>query len=489
MHLLAIYLLALWQPDLRGAVLHLPQNRLDVRVVPVVDSWHRPWTLKILPPSVPGSQLTTLAEATTDDSGLRTLRGLASGMIRLRVEDADGRTWDEQELEIYPERPEVFIAVDVVPVEGRLLFGDEPLAAELSFGTTQGSSDIRMKSGENGRFSGYLPNEGLWPLELLTTDAPYDAQRLRDVEIRRRPGKSFADLEIRVPETRLTGKVLFRGEPVADAGVNVVRELGSGTRSRTASGVVREAVLATDEDGRFRLRGLESGDLSIMATRGRLSTEWVRLELREGSWPTELILELEERQPLRGIVDFGSAPVSGARLIAMPRLSDPLRGSSYLEASTAADGTFELAVPASVRTLDLLVAAPSLGAELMLVEKGEEVWQPLIVGLGSEAGSLRCGVVATETARDFSHGLVIRRHGARLRISPVVRALTALGHLDVDAGEIVMHFLAPGSWEICLENDSGRCSSGLLAAGNDLKLPSPRVRGDDGSVAKAGGSR
>lgn len=196
----------------------------------------------------------------------------------------------------------------------------------------------------------------------------------------------------------------------------------------------------TDEDGRFRLRGLESGALSVMATRGPLSTEWIRFDLREGSWPTELVLELEERQLLRGIVALGSAPVFGARLVAMPRISDPNRRSSYLETTTAADGTFELAVPASVRSLDLLVAAPSLGTELLLVEKREDTWQPQILSLGSEAGTLRFAVVAMEGSRDFSHGLLFRRNGARLRLSPVIRELANFGPSADEAEALARYF-------------------------------------------------
>lgn len=454
----------------------VPPIRLAVRVTPAADPWQRPWRLRIAAETPRSGAVVALAEATADDTGLAVLENLEETDARLEVMDADGRIWLEQGVEVYPEHAEIFLAVDLVPVEGRLYFGGESLAGQLSFGTTQGLTDIRMTSGEDGRFHGYLPREGRWEIEILWSEGEEsDAQRLREVEIRRRPGKSHAAVEIRIPPTELRGRVLSKGKPAKDVGVTVARERTAAERQPGEPDTVREAVLLTDADGRFRLRGLEPGNLWLAAVRGTETSGKVRLALEPDSWPRELVLELEEMKVLSGLVHFGNQPIGGAQILALAASGNAGGIPEYVEATTDAAGLFELLVPASSARLDLLVAAPSLGVDLLEVLRAEEAWPPLIVALESGRGTLRCQLAPGPPDRDFTTGLVFRRNGATIRWMQMLRVLTFLSQVELAPGEILLHGLAPGSWESCLEEDSTSCKSGDLQANGELKLSSPRA--------------
>lgn len=455
-----------------------PPFSMALRLDPAFDPWQRPWKVQLTTGVREGSWPRVLAEAATDETGLARLSGLDSRQAVLVVQDADNRRWHEQELELYPDMPEVFVALDVVAVEGRLSRGEDPLEGTLAFGTTQGS-DIRMRSGQNGRFSGYLPSEGIWEVELVDSRDDYDAQRLRSVEVKRRPGKTYAEVELRVPATTLAGRVLAEGKPVVKAGVTVVRELEASQRERHKSPAVREAITTTDAEGRFRLRGLEPGKLSLRAAQGERDSDWVRFELREEAWPEEVVLELLQRQTLSGMIHFGSLPVAGARLVALPALPSQGQRAGYLEATTGAGGEFELSVPSSAPSLDLLVAAPAFGAEMVRLVKHDDGWGSPLIGIGSDMGTLRVPVTDRTGDRDFSAGLIVSRNGASFRLSALVRLLTLFGQLDLGPGQVLLRGLAAGNWTLCREEDR-TCRSGELPALGDLTLDPPAA-GDQGS--------
>lgn len=457
-----------------------PPLRLPIRLSPAADPWQRPWKVR-LNAEAPRSQVVrVLAEAGTDAEGLAVLEDLGEGEARLEIRDGDGRVWLEQGIEMYPEHPEIFLVVDVVAVEGRLYFGDESLAGDLSFGTTQGSMDIRMASGDDGRFRGYLPKEGWWSVEILWPEGGEgDVQRLRDVEVRRRPGKNHADVEIRIPPTELRGKVVAKGQPARDAGITVVRERSPAEKEPGKSASAREAILLSDAEGRFRLRGLEPGNIWLEANRGRETSGRVRLDLQESSWPTEIVLELEEKIGVRGMVTFGPQPVAGARVLALPSGPEAGTGASYVDVATDGAGQFELLVPAATARLDVLVAAPGLGVEMLEIRKVDGGWPSSLVALESERGTLRCQLGGDPGATDFSFGLTLRKNGATLRWMPMIRLLNALGQLEMAPGYVLFHGLAPGAWQSCLEADPHSCQGGHLPANGELTLAWPHVRGED----------
>lgn len=57
---------------------------------------------------------------------------------------------------------------------GRVTLGDDPLAATLWFGGRSGVRRIRFDSDEKGRFDGWLPEEGTWPVDLVSEEGVFE---------------------------------------------------------------------------------------------------------------------------------------------------------------------------------------------------------------------------------------------------------------------------------------------------------------------------
>ena len=90
------------------------------------------------------------------------------------------------------------IRLPLVEVRGRVTLGDEPIAATFWFGGAYGERRIRFEPDAEGRFEGLLPEEGLWPVHLVS-GAESLRLPLKPVEVKVSQGKSFAEVEIRVP--------------------------------------------------------------------------------------------------------------------------------------------------------------------------------------------------------------------------------------------------------------------------------------------------
>ncbi len=149
-----------------------------------------------------------LAETVANESGLASLRDVEPQEAKLEVRDADGREWLAVLVDVYPERAELFLLIDLVPVEGILRFGDAPLAGLVAFGWTNSGPRIGMRSGKDGKFAGFLPDEGNWSVALADQQGQPLGARPQTAEVRRRPGKTVAEVAIRVPPTTLTGRVI-----------------------------------------------------------------------------------------------------------------------------------------------------------------------------------------------------------------------------------------------------------------------------------------
>jgi hypothetical protein len=299
---------------------------------------------------------------------------------------------------------------------------------------------------------------------------------LTDVEIRRRPGKTWATLQIRVPGTYLLGKVVHGEEAVADARITILRE----RREHADPGSSRQATALTDAKVEFRLRGFEPGPISLLAMRGELTSDWTPAELRDGKDASEeVVLELQERRVLTGIVVAGRQPVAGARIVGLPAASSALAAASYVDAITNGQGAFELRLPADRTAIDLLVSAPGLGMELLRLSRGPDEWSPAILHLGAEKGTLRVPLPDAPGKEEGSlEGWVLRRGAAELRGSKVLQVAMAANQLEVAEEEIAHLGLAPGPWTVCFERTSPlRGFHGELPARGEVTLTSPSREG------------
>lgn len=434
-----------------------PRSALEVFVRPVVDADGRHWYLRLLATAGRSRVLQEIAAGPATSAGFWSARDLDGGTHTLRVEDADGSPWHELPVDLPADR-QLEVELDAVAVEGDLRLGDEPLAAEIFFGTARRAPRVRLTSDEEGRFQGVLPAEGEWPLEIaLPGRAP---QAIDPVEVFR-DADGIARVSLRVPDTVLAGQVVTEsGEPAPGAIVLVVRQDARAPKSerdgRAERRLRREANLTADREGRFELRGLGGGELEITAYDDLRTAPWQEVDLDERDPEEPLRLTLRPRQVLSGIVLSPDGPVPGAAVVGFPvgRGLDP-----FADAVTAADGSFRLEVTAGERTVDLLVSPPGYDVTVRRISPGPA---PLVVEV-TRSGS-------TLLLDGFRPPAMLSVGGAEVPLSSILSALFPLGRVDVADRRLAIRGAQPGSYAACSGADDLDCASGFLSAGGELVL-------------------
>jgi hypothetical protein len=248
----------------------------------------RPATLELVfsPPTGPGGQgwrfgVTKLdpeggrsSRAYTGESGLDGIwkqEDMVPGSYEISLRDK-ARLLFSQEIELPAGTSTVPVELPVLLVEGHVLAGEEPLAAKVTLSRQEDGQRASFQSDEYGIFEGVLPGEGLWEARV---DAP--AERIRatldPIEVRAQGSSGVAVIEIRLPGTVLEGEVTdLYGNALDQATVRIQRR---GPVAGTES-------VKTDAEGRFRIRGIAPGSISVMAQDGRRRSQWFHLVLEEG---------------------------------------------------------------------------------------------------------------------------------------------------------------------------------------------------------------
>ena len=434
-----------------------PPTDLELQIEPPRDPLGRAWTVTLSQP-VPGSSVLETRETSAASLAGQWRRPiLETGSYLLQVQDAKASTWAEQWIHVIPGMAPLFVEIPLVAIEGRITMGDEPLAADLTFGSTQGMKQIKLSAGQDGRFEGFLPHEGLWPVDVAFGSETFSQQALEPVEVRKRPGRRTAFVEVELPDTVLRGEVVADDQPVPGAKLAILRD--GEERKR------RDAILKADEEGRFVLRGLSPGTLLIHAYHRDGSTPWLRVELQEGLEHPPLRLELRKELELSGLVLSSAGGVPGAEVVAWPTVAD---GSfAMLErALTDFDGSFALRLPEGAITADLIVTAPGFASQMLRTPLSSK--NPPIVTVYVEPGG---GVLILDEPMGgsvkTSSASTLRYNGSQLPVEILIRVLLPklkIRPLDGNLGFIDM---APGEYLLC---DTGGCDSGFLTPHGEVAL-------------------
>lgn len=250
-------------------------------------------------------------------------------------------------------------------VKGTLHLGDEPLAATLWLGRNGGR--LRFDSDERGRFTGVLPGEGEWVPWIESEEVK---AALEPVEIRAPEGQDEAKVDLVVPDTTLTGRVVGEdGRPVFAAQV-VVDHLEKGKGGSRLKSV---------EDGRFTVRGLLPGPVSVHASQGDdLKSDYIESAVpKEGERP-DLRLVLRRQRTFQGRVVSATGGVPGAVVTAWTPFGGNVT-ASMAQSVTGPDGRFEVALPPDTDLLNLLVMPPGHALRLttVLAPQGQSVEIPV----------------------------------------------------------------------------------------------------------------
>ncbi len=429
---------------------------LAVVVSPATDAYGQAWRIALEREDPRGHFFETVAEGAVDHDGAFRPDALAPGAYGVQVRDPAGSTWLEQPIALAPGANELFLEVPLVAVEGSVRLGDEPASGKLWFGGTQAARRITFELGEEGEFSGYLPEEGTWPLELESPDAVL-VQALEAVLVRVPDGETVAEIEIRLPDTRLAGRVVDGdGDPVAGANLTLV-----GLRQPKKR---REALARSDGEGRFELRGLSPGEVVVQARKGPADSGWQNASIHERLEAPELTLVLEELLELSGRVVAGGQGVAGALLLAQPDPGAGGRPESQRQAVSGPDGSFRLQLPR--RGTALTLWSPPFALRLLRLEAGQ-LRGPLELELSSSGGRLLLDLTGELAATPDLDQLLLVRGGSSLSLLQLLRDLRlptadVLEVLAIPAAE-------DGTWAFC-NRQSSRCASGYLAPGSELLL-------------------
>lgn len=463
------------RPDLEAnlsePLMLVPPLTFQLSLDPPLTPAGEPWRVRIEEPVYNPSMRVLSFQGQANSAGLWEQTGLSPGSYEIAVSDSE-RDWLIQSVELTPGRTSFSLRLEGVRLQGRIILGDEPLEATVRMFARPGRESAQFRADGNGRFEGLLPAEGLWDVEV---QAPVEGLRatLEPVEIRTSPGQSVARVEIRLPDTRLTGTVVDeRGEPVEDARVLLIPE-----RKRAVT-------VETGEGGRFTARGLPSGVVMVHGEheRAESESEWMQARLEEGE-DASLRLVLQQRVRITGRVFSPHGPVPGAQITAASEINAAGAGSMDQVVAGPA-GEFEIRMPQGSRQLNLTVIAPGYPIRMLAVPlKPDAVVEipletnggTLVIDLGGrtlqEALEQRAGLMA--------HGGAFVPFGTVASWARLLRAPQAdpyrLVVPNVEAGEYLLCFGAEGQMAYLRGGDTSgpQCSRGTLAPLQELTLSLP----------------
>lgn len=446
---------------------------VEVRLEPPLDPYGEPWTVTLLTQVGSGNNPAShRSEASRE--GVWKQSGLAPGRYSLAVSDQFGGRWLSEEVAVRSGEETLYRELSVLPIEGTVRRGNDPLSASLWFGGRAGTRRIRFDSDRDGAFAGYLPGEGEYPIEVVSENEGLRLV-LDAIEVRRPEGKSTAEIEVVIPDTRLLGEVVDEaGNPVPAAELEITAFKDGKGRLRLPSDS------RSDENGKFEVLGLPPGHLAVQARAEERASDWVEVMLPDDGEAVDLRLVVRRELELHGRVSGADGPVVGALVVAWPEIGgQPV--ARFVEESTDPDGRFRLRMPASSSTAGLLVMAGGYALRMMRV--GVDPNAPLEIGVERHGGTLvvEMGRRVDEAGRALAVPWLVH-DGAFFTPLLLQRWSRHLGIAQDRPDRLVLPDVESGEYALCAGPDAtralrrggeppaARCVSGFLAPGGELRL-------------------
>jgi len=429
------------------------------------------WSLRLQPRQLDQPAVTM----DTDASGAAFLDGLAAGTYELHVGGPDGARWEQRGISLEPGLQTVTIELPLVPVEGTVSQDGEPVRARITFGNRKEAWQIPMVSDLRGRFRGYLPREGTWPISLLFE--PDGAQQVLDpVEVERN-GSGPAEVWIDVPDTWVAGRVVdANGNPVAHASV-----LAQRTTEVSANGKqlwTEASETRSDPQGRFHLRGLPEGAYAFDALHGGRSGR-ATAEVREATPSQEIQITLRSTITISGRIVANSGPVAGAQIFALPTVPR-LRRFTVEQAVTDPLGGFKLTVPDDALHATLAVLPFGHVPRLLSWVPGGET-SDMEIMVGNVGGSL---VLRGQDGRRPALGAFVEHEGLRIPIILLNSWLLLHGGHPSDDAPWILPSMPVGEYRFCGSPQAKSCDGGLLLPNAELALQTEPAEPPDAGAGR-----
>ena len=396
-------------------------------------------------------------------------RGLPVGDYELNVEDNRGNRWHEEVIRFLGQ-DRYYVELDAVPLAGRIERGGEPLENVMVwFGGMWGSERVSFRSREEGRFSGLLPHEGFWPVEV--TPAPacdpceggwdsdgwdgFDDREVNDAggfEIEA-DSDGVARVQIELPASVVSGRVVRRNietgvlEPIENAYVwlHALEEVAGEPLDYL---LPRSWRRKTNASGTFEITGLPEWEYSISAETWvddrELKSRELQLQVASDDRIEDLELLLDDLRPVSIVVRSGGVPVSGAQtFVLFPAGTPNVESGEYTDGS----GVASLWLPMGAEVIDVVVRAEGLGMIGWRFEVRDEA--PLEIEMSPDRGALRVPL--------SWDSWLVTPGGVSVRVGRTLAAVNDRGQIRTDGDEFVVRDLAPGTYSYCTED--GACST------------------------------
>lgn len=423
-------------------LVHSARARLEIVLTPPVAPDARPWRLQIARRGTRQFERHVVVDTSLSINGSWKSEPLENAEYAVTISDAAGSEVATREIVMDGRDELMLITIAGIPVHGRLLSGDEGVAAELTFSYQSGQT-VRATAGADGAFSAFFPKA-----ESCRADVVVPPNRIRvrlpDVEIR---AEGQEALELRLPAGGIEGVVVDWKGKAAVAGVTAYR---NGERRSAASG-------PSASDGSFAMRYIPEGTYIVEAQNRGGFAEPVEIDVSSEK-PAKVRLVLQPRPALNGVVTGPSGrPLSGAVI----RVFDPA-STRYEDTVADAEGRFAMNVW-TAGPIDVIVLAPP--APVIARRLSPPQWQDQLVAIAipSASATLRLAI-----ARMPPWPILTSSDGAArslgLYLMPRFGSPKVIQELVDGAIQFV---LEPGSYTACLGED---CRPFVLHTGSVATL-------------------
>lgn len=427
--------------ELQGETLVLERPLdLSVEVRPPTDAYGAAWTLDVLAVDEQ-HRYSPVSRSRVPESGLFQVRGLACGQYVLVLEDSTGSHFLEDQIRLEPPSAPFVLEAKLIPVEGGITLGSRPLAATIWFGGQHGVSRIRMVTDNDGKYSGFLPREGKWKVD-VTSERPL-VHSAPVVNVKYSPELGRASVDVALPDTRLRGTVVGEdAQPVA--GATVVVFGGGGEYFETPSG----------EDGAFDVAGLAASIVTLQASDtvpdGPRTSDPLTVVLASGSTPApiRLVLKRSREITIRVLNDQGQG-IFGATV---DLLRDPVEGltTEMPWGSTDFAGEVRLRVPRGIPRWTMEVGAQGHCFGVFDVQSERD--GPVSVVLTRYGGTLRLRVPGPLLAPDnYSSDIALLWLDGRMLNTSTLEAWAAANGVSIGPRiqDLTLPQMPQGQYMLC----------------------------------------
>lgn len=430
--------------ELRSPLIIDTPRSVRVAITPKVDPDGKPWLAELMVQRAGSQTLDTYTMSKANLDGLWEQKGLPDGEYLLTISRHDGAQWASRWITVLGGDLDVPFDIPALRVEGTVSYGDQPIAARLTFGGEFGSPRQLLISDDDGKFSGMLPRPEKEPWDVFVeSEAPPMRLTLHDVRGETSDDDPVVRFDVRLPRTAVTGVVVRAdGSPAEYALLSIE---GNGTVEQTGAG----------KDGAFQISGLSPGSYAVRAEAFLMTSDLVPFEVREDDTPPLRIVVRDVQQVRGRIVSTAGVPVIGATIGALP-VDVPRTGLGFKR--TNESGAFVLQMPPGVSMMDIFVAPPGfatiIGRIPVRTDKGMEIAVDQHGGaLIAELGGPGDGLLTHE--------------GATWSLQVLTRMASGFEEVAGKGRVVTLPSMHPGQYSLCFGQS---CKSGYVPPHGTLRL-------------------